>query len=87
MRVNVHLFARYREAVGQDRFELELPAGATVETAWTELVRTYPALAPFGPHTLFAVGQDYVRRDRPLQGGEEVCFFPPVSGGVYVPDH
>lgn len=87
MRVNVRLFARYREAVGQDRFELELPAGATVETAWAEVVRACPALAPFGAHTLFAVGQEYVGRDRPLQGGEEVCFFPPVSGGRHVPDH
>ena len=87
MQVSVRLFARYREAVGHDRVELELPAGATVETAWTAVVRAYPVLAPFGGHTLFAVGQDYVGRDRPLQGGEEVCLFPPVSGGCHVPDH
>ena len=87
MRVNVRLFARYREAAGRDRLELELPAGATVEAAWAEVVRAHPALAPFGPHTLFAVDQDYVARDRPLQGGEELCLFPPVSGGRDVPNH
>ncbi len=87
MRVNVRLFARYRETVGRDRLELELPAGATVEGVWTEVVRAYPALAPFGPHTLFAVGPDYVRRDRPLEAGEELCLFPPVSGGSHVSHH
>lgn len=87
MRVDVRLFARYRDAVGIDRLQIELPAGATVETAWGEVVRVYPTLAPFGPHTLFAVGQDYVRRDRPLEAGEELCLFPPVSGGRHVSDH
>ncbi len=87
MQVNVRLFARYREAVGHDRLELELPVGATVEAVWAEVVRAYPALAPFGPHTLFAVGPDYVERDRPLQGGEELYLFPPVSGGRRVSDH
>jgi molybdopterin converting factor small subunit len=86
MRVDVCQFARFREAVGLDRLQIELPPGATVETAWAEVVRAYPALAPFGPYTLFAVGQDYVGRERPLEGGEELCLFPPVSGGSHVPD-
>lgn len=82
MKVKVRLFARYREAAGRDRVELELPEGGTVEAAWTAVVERYPALGPYRPHTLFAVGQEYVPPDHPLSAGDEVCLFPPVSGGA-----
>ena len=81
MKVQVRLFARYREAAGRDRVELELPEGGTVEAAWAAVAERYPVLRPFRPHTLFAVGQDYVSPEHPLRPGDEVCLFPPVSGG------
>ncbi len=81
MKVQVRLFARYREAAGRDRVELELPEGGTVEAAWAAVAERYPALRPYRPHTLFAVGQDYVAPEHPLRAGDEVCLFPPVSGG------
>ncbi len=80
--MQVRLFARYREAAGRDRVELELPEGGTVEAAWAAVAERYPALRPYRPHTLFAVGQDYVNPEHPLRAGDEVCLFPPVSGGA-----
>lgn len=82
MKVQVRLFARYREAAGRDRVELELPEGGTVEAAWAAVAERYPVLRPLRPHTLFAVGQDYVAPEHPLRAGDEVCLFPPVSGGA-----
>ena len=82
MRVPVALFARYREAVGRGRVEVEVPESATVEDVWTALTAVHPALARYRPHTLFAVGTDYVPADRPVRAGEEVACFPPVSGGA-----
>lgn len=81
MKVQVRLFASYREATGRDRVELELPEGGTVEAAWAAVAERYPVLRPYRPHTLFAVGQDYVAPEHPLRAGDEVCLFPPVSGG------
>ena len=81
MKVQVRLFASYREAAGRDLVELELPEGGTVEAAWAAVAERYPALRPYRPHTLFAVGQDYVLPEHPLSPGDEVCLFPPVSGG------
>ena len=81
MKVQVRLFALYREAAGRDRVELELPEGGTVEAAWAAVAERYPVLRPYRPHTLFAVGQDYVAPEHPLRAGDEVCLFPPVSGG------
>jgi molybdopterin converting factor subunit 1 len=81
MKVQVRLFARYREAAGRDRVEVDLPEGGTVETAWDAVTSRFPALSAYRPFTLFAVDQDYVQADRPLRPGDELCLFPPVSGG------
>ena len=82
MRVRVHLFARYREATGKERVDLELPEGGTVETAWSAVVDRHPQLAQYRPFTLFAVGHDYVEPDHHLKPGDELSLFPPVSGGA-----
>ena len=88
MRVAVCLFARYREATGRDRVEVEVPDGATVEAVWRAVSAAHPVLARYRPHTLFAVGNEYVNPERSVQPGEEVACFPPVSGGALdVPGH
>ena len=81
MRVDVRLFARYREAAGRDRIEVEVPEGGTVESAWGVVVSRLPDLARYRPFTLFAVGHDYVETDHVLKAGDELLLFPPVSGG------
>ena len=86
MRVGVRLFARYREAAGRERLEVDLPEGGTVEAAWAAVTGHYPQLSPYRPFTLFAVGHDYVQPDHPLHSGDELCLFPPVSGGQDVGD-
>jgi molybdopterin synthase catalytic subunit len=82
VRVRVRFFARYREATGQDGLEVDLPDGGTVETAWSVVVGRHPVLSPYRPFTLFAVGHDYVQADHTLRAGDELCLFPPVSGGA-----
>jgi molybdopterin synthase catalytic subunit/molybdopterin converting factor small subunit len=82
VKVRVRLFARYREAAGRERLELEVPEGGTVETAWSAVVDRHPELRPYRPHTLFAVGHDYVPADHRLRPDDELCLFPPVSGGL-----
>lgn len=81
MKVQVRLFARYREAAGRDSLDLELPDGGTVERAWEAVTQQLPALEPYRPFTLFALRNDYVGADHPLGEGDELCLFPPVSGG------
>jgi len=81
VRVRVRLFARYREALGRERLEVDLPEGGTVEAAWSAIADRHPELAPYRPFTLFAVGQDYVSPDHRLRPDDELFLFPPVSGG------
>ena len=81
MKVAVSLFARYREAAGRDRVEVDVPEGSTVEDVWRALSAAHPVLARYRAHTLFAVGNDYVTAERAVAPGEELACFPPVSGG------
>ena len=81
MRVGVRLFARYREAAGRERLEVDLPEGGTVEAAWSAVVDRHPQLGPYRPFTLFAVGNEYVEPGHRLRARDELCLFPPVSGG------
>jgi molybdopterin synthase catalytic subunit/molybdopterin converting factor small subunit len=82
MKVQVRLFARYREAAGHDRVDLELPEDGTAQTAWDAVSKRFPVLLPYRPFTLFALHDDYVAPDHPLRDGDELCLFPPVSGGA-----
>ena len=81
MRIRVRLFASLREAMGRDEVELELPEGASAETAWASLVREQPALQPRRPRLTAAINKKYARFQDPLREGDEVVFVPPVSGG------
>ncbi len=77
----VRLFARYREAAGRERLEVDVPDGGTVEAAWSAVVDRHPQLSPYRPFTLFAVGNEYVDAEHRLAPSDELCLFPPVSGG------
>src|SRR4029453_2982923 len=85
-KVQVRLFARYREEAGRDSLDLELPEGGTVERAWEAVTEQLPVLLPYRPFTLFALGNDYVAAEHPLGDGDELCLFPPVSGGAARPN-
>ena len=78
MRVTVRLFAGLRERAGTARLELELPAGARVEDAWSAL-----GLGEEPTGLLWAVNQKYVDKDRELTEDDEVAVIPPVSGGGF----
>jgi MoaE-MoaD fusion protein len=79
--VRLRLFARQRELVGARELALDLPAGATIETAWEALVERHPTVADARPWMRFARNGEYVDPATPLSDGDEVACIPPVSGG------
>ncbi|HXF77339.1 MAG TPA: molybdopterin converting factor subunit 1 [Usitatibacter sp.] len=84
MAVTLLYFASLREAVGLSREELALEAGATIATLVESLrsrnARWADALAP-GKTWRVAVNQQMAGLATPLKPGDEVAFFPPVTGG------
>ncbi len=81
MKVNVRLFASYREVVGAGQVLLDLPAGATVRDAVAALRRQHPRLSDI-PELVIAKNRDYVGLDDPIGDGDELALIPPVSGGA-----
>jgi molybdopterin synthase catalytic subunit len=77
MVVRVRLFAALRERAGANELELELPEGARVRDALSQ-VRALTDGVP----VLMAVNQDYAAEDDLLRGGDELALIPPVSGGA-----
>lgn len=80
MSVNVLFFARYSEAVGWDSLEVEGDF-ATVEALRSTLAAA-PGFEVLNETSLMcARNQELCSLDEPLQAGDEVAFFPPVTGG------
>jgi MoaE-MoaD fusion protein len=82
MRVKVRLFAMLRQQAGWRERDLELPAGASIEDAWQQIVSEAPALAPSREVVRFARNRAYSSADEPLADGDELVFIPPVAGGA-----
>lgn len=77
MPIQVRYFASLRERMG--RAEDSIPAGQvrTVADLWAHA----GGGAPMPPNTLIAVNMEYAGPDHPVREGDEVAFFPPVTGG------
>ena len=78
-------FARLREALGTGREELALPSGiSTLGALRTHLAQRGEAWAKemaAGRNLRAAVNQDIATADTPVKDGDEIAFFPPVTGG------
>ena len=80
MSINVLFFARYAEAVGFDSLEME-GEFATVDAVRLALVSD-PEFAVLNETSLMcARNEEMCGLDEPVQAGDEVAFFPPVTGG------
>lgn len=76
MTITVRFFASIREKVGKEAVSLESAGVQSAADAWAQATN-----APMPPNTLTAVNHEYVRPDEPVKDGDEVAFFPPVTGG------
>jgi len=77
MTVTVKLFAHLRERMGFGDRSLELADGASVRDVW-HAISGEEALPR---HVLAAVNMEYRQASDPVRDGDEVAFFPPVTGG------
>lgn len=81
MRVDVLLFAIYRELVGEERVPIEVPAGACVADLMVALRSRGGSWSRLPGHVAVAVNRRYASGEQPLADGDEVALIPPVAGG------
>ena len=77
MTINVKFFASLREQVGQSDTSLAAATELTVAQVW----RDATADMTMPDNTLCAVNMEYVDKNHGVKDGDEVAFFPPVTGG------
>ena len=77
MTITVKFFASLREQIGRADTTLESQAVSSVSDVW-ELAS---GGQPMPANTLMAVNMDYVDATHAVLEGDEVAFFPPVTGG------
>ena len=76
MAITVKFFASLRERVGQAETMIVVAQNLRVSDIWLQTTRiAMPA------NTLCAVNMEYVDYNHVVQDGDEVAFFPPVTGG------
>ncbi len=77
MRIQVKFFASLSEQTGLKETTVEIHNPATVQDVWYQATghRTMPT------NTLCAINMTYARLDDSIHDGDEIAFFPPVTGG------
>lgn len=84
MKLNIHYFASIREQLEVGEQQVELAENSTVADLISSLTRAQPnfsAMIEAVPSILIAVNQTVVERSYALSEGDEVAFFPPMTGG------
>lgn len=81
MKLEIKLFATLKDRAGQESISVSVPDSADVNDLLQTAAEAYPDLAAALPTTLVAVNKAYATPDTRLNPGDEIAFFPPVSGG------
>jgi len=79
MSIRVKYFASLRETMGRSEDSLDIGDGKiTVSDIWHRMADKKKSLPE---NVLTAINMEYVKPDAVVKDGDEVAFFPPVTGG------
>lgn len=82
MQIDILFFATIRDLVGEKRLTLELSDNTkTIQDVRQELMNRYPAVTDNIKIALAAINEEFAFNHDTVNDGDEVAFFPPVSGG------
>jgi molybdopterin synthase catalytic subunit len=81
MRVTVLFFGILKDLVGRSQEQLELPAGARLETVFDHYASQFPKLRQMAGSVVIARNHEFAKPDAVVGEGDEVALMPPVSGG------
>jgi molybdopterin converting factor subunit 1 len=81
MSIRVLFFASLADITGTRETTVEPDAVKDVASVFDIFARQYPVLDNYRASVLFALNSEFARPESPIKDGDELAFFPPVSGG------
>ena len=83
MQIDILLFATMKDIVGKSQFTLTLDSPSqSVRDVRDALAERYPELRAHIDAAISSVNREFAFPDDNVNDGDEVAFFPPVSGGA-----
>jgi sulfur-carrier protein len=78
MQVSVKYFASLRELMGEASSVIDIEENVSVSELWASIIESKNIEFD---NVMMAVNMEYVKSEHQLKSGDEVAFFPPVTGG------
>jgi len=77
MKIKVKLFASLRESLGYSQRDMDISDGQTLNDVWKQIIGN----SEQPDEVLMAINMNYANPGVMVKDGDEVAFFPPVTGG------
>ncbi len=77
MTISVRFFASIRERLGRSEAHIDAHGIRSAADVWAQVTDQ-----PMPGNTLVAINQEYASAQQAVRDGDEVAFFPPVTGGA-----
>lgn len=77
MSITVKFFASLRESLEKSEVSLDAADISTAKDVWQAASGNHELV----PNMLVAINMEYANLDEAVKDGDEVAFFPPVTGG------
>ncbi len=81
MEFSIRLFATLKDKAGKGRISINLDVPTTVDALLDTLAAAHPELEIGLETAIIAVNRNFAEGDTPIEAGDEIAIFPPVSGG------
>lgn len=78
MQISVKYFASLRELIGEASSVVDIEESMSVNDLWQSILNSKNIEFD---NVMIAVNMEYVKSEHQLKAGDEVAFFPPVTGG------
>lgn len=81
MSLRILFFASLSDITGMREAQVEAKGLADVRSVFEKFAKDFPALEKYRASVLCAVNSEFARPESSVHDGDEIAFFPPVSGG------
>jgi molybdopterin converting factor subunit 1 len=81
MSIRVLFFASLADISGAREITVDASGFTDIQSVFNKLAKDFPSLESYRASVLAAVNSEFARPGSPVHDGDEIAFFPPVSGG------